>query len=323
MGLLAGGRVARGTRIQHAFYRRQNLPRPPGMDPLFHHLEKSHAQKSPRNEVEARADLPPWREGAVSVLEFHQGRGGGSSHFLDLQERDIESTGRNVIRARTILKAPTLAVIDDRTFDLSSGRDLLIDSVRQRRVTRLVANHLIDRLLEMMTRVHDLSARLGVPYDVVLHDYFMLSPLIDLITRAGAFCDMAPAESRIRCIADYGAEMQEFDPLSWRHDHLAFLESAERGARRPDGALAGKGDHGMAAGKRRGFATRANATGSCDRALAHRHIGLLECKHGAPWRAGARRFGRAGRLAFAAVGPGPGVGSATSECNGQRLLFAG
>jgi hypothetical protein len=133
-----------------AFYRRRNLQRPPGMDPLFRHLGKPDSQTSPRNEVEARTDRPPWREGAEAVLVFHHGRGGGSSHFLDLFERDIENTGRNVLRARTILTAPTPAVIDDRTFDLASGRDLLIDFVRQRRVARIVVNHLIDRLLEMM-----------------------------------------------------------------------------------------------------------------------------------------------------------------------------
>ncbi|TBR22602.1 MAG: hypothetical protein EPO10_28070, partial [Reyranella sp.] len=211
-----------------AFYRRQNLQRPPGMDPLFHYLEKPHAQKSPRNEVEARADRPPWRERAEAVLVFHHGRGGGSSHFLDLYERDIEDTGRNVLRARTILNAPTLVVIGDRTFDLSSGRDKLVDFARRRRVTRLVVNHLIDRPLDMMAWVRDLGARLGVPYDVVLHDYYMLCPRIDLVTGTGAFCDVAPPETCVQCVVEYGAEMREFDPLSWRRDHLAFLGGAER-----------------------------------------------------------------------------------------------
>lgn len=211
-----------------AFYRRRNLERPPGMDPLFHHLEKPPSQRSPRNEVEARVDRPPWREGAEAVLVFHHGRGGGSSHFLDLYERNIESTGRNVLRARTITTAPTLAVIGDRTFDLSSGRDLLIDFARQRRVTRLVVNHLVDRPLEMMTWVRDLGGRLDVPYDVILHDYFMLCPRIDLITGEGVFCEVAPPEACARCVVNYGAEVREFDPLFWRRDHLAFLEGAER-----------------------------------------------------------------------------------------------
>lgn len=211
-----------------AFYQRRNLQRPLRMDPLVHHLEKPPSQESPRNEVEARTDRPPWREGAAAVLVFHHGRGGGSSHFLNLFEQDIENTGRNVLRARTILKAPTLAVIGDRTFDLASRRDLLIDFARQRRVTRLVVNHLIDRPLEMMLWVRDLGGRLGVPYDVVLHDYFMLCPRIDLVTGEGAFCDAAPPETCVRCVVDHGAEVREFDPLSWRRDHLAFLEGAER-----------------------------------------------------------------------------------------------
>jgi glycosyltransferase involved in cell wall biosynthesis len=211
-----------------AFYRRRNPDRPPGVDPLFHHLEKPASQMSPRNEVEARTDRPPWREGAEAVLVFHHGRGGGSSHFLDLFERDIENTGRNVLRARTILKAPTLAVIGDRTFDLASRRDLLIQFARERRVTRLVVNHVIDRPMEMMEWVRDLGGRLGVPYDVVLHDYFMLCPRIDLITGEGAFCDVAPPETCVRCVVTHGAEVREFDPLAWRRDHLAFLQGADR-----------------------------------------------------------------------------------------------
>jgi glycosyltransferase involved in cell wall biosynthesis len=211
-----------------AFYRRRNLQRPPGLDPLFHHMEKPLSRNSPRNEVEARTDRPPWREGVEAVLVFHHGRGGGSSRFLDLYEQDIENTGRNVLRARTILNAPTLAVIGDRTFDLSSGLDLLTDFARHRRVTRLVVNHLIDRPLEMTAWVQDLGGRLGIPYDVILHDYFMLCPRIDLVTGQGAFCDVAPPETCVQCVGDHGAEVREFDPLSWRHDHLVFLEGADR-----------------------------------------------------------------------------------------------
>lgn len=211
-----------------AFYRRRNLQRPPAMDPLFHHLEKPALQASPRNEVEARTDRPPWRECAEAVLVFHHGRGGGSSQFLDLFEQNIEHTGRNVLRARTILNAPTLAVIDDRTFDLASGRDELIQFARRRRVTRIVVNHLIDRPLGMMAWVRDLGDRLGVPYEVILHDYFMLCPRIDLINGEGAFCEVAPPETCVRCVANDGAEVGEFDPLLWRVEHLAFLEGAER-----------------------------------------------------------------------------------------------
>lgn len=211
-----------------AYYRQQNLLRPPGMDPLFHHLEKPRLEKSPRNEVEARTDRPPWREGVAAVLVFHHGRGGGSSRFLDLYERDLEKAGHNILRARTILKAPTLAVIGDRVFDLSGNLEGLVEFARRRRVTRLLVNHLVDRPLEMMAWVRDLGVRLDVPYDVVLHDYFMLCPRIDLVTGSGSFCNVAPPETCAECVTADGAEAREFDPLTWRRDHLAFLAGAER-----------------------------------------------------------------------------------------------
>ena len=102
------------------------------------------------------------------------------------------------------------------------------DFARRRRVTRLVVNHLIDRPTGMMAWVRDLGGRLGIPYDVVLHDYFVLCPRIDLVTGEGAFCEVAPPETCLQCVVDYGAEVQELDPLSWRHDHLAFLVGADR-----------------------------------------------------------------------------------------------
>lgn len=211
-----------------AFYRRHYLERPPGLDPLFHYLEKPPNAGSPRNEVEARSDRSPWREGAEAVLVFHHGRGGGSSRFLDRYERYIEKGGRNILRARTILKAPTLAVIDDHTFDLSTDLDPLVEFARRRGVTRLVVNHLVDRPAETMGWLGDLGARLGVPYEVVLHDYFMLCPRIDLVTGAGVCCDVAPPEACARCVTDHGAEVAEVDPLTWRRDHLDFLAGAAR-----------------------------------------------------------------------------------------------
>lgn len=211
-----------------AFYRRRNLQRPAGMDPLFHHLEQPRVERSPRNEVEARTDRPPWREGAEAVLVFHHGRGGGSSHFLDLYERSLEHAGHNVLRARTILGAPALAVVGDRTFDLATGLEALVQFARQRGATRLLVNHLIDRPVQMMAWVRDLGARLGVPYDVIVHDYFMLCPRINLVTGPGAFCDVAPPEVCVPCVTADGAEAGDFDPLSWRADHLAFLASADR-----------------------------------------------------------------------------------------------
>ncbi len=204
-------------------------------------------------------------KGAEAVLVFHHGRGGGSSYFLDLYERSLENAGHNVLRARTILDAPALAVVGDRTFDLASRLETLVQFARQRGVTRLVVNHLIDRPVQMMMWMRELGARLGVPYDVILHDYFMLCPRIDLVTGHGAFCDVAPSEVCVQCVTTYGAEVGDFDPLSWRDDHLAFLAGAnrrrctERRSCGADAALSAPADHRLGARARCGLSPRAHA----------------------------------------------------------------
>lgn len=225
------------------FYRRHYLPRRSDVNPLLHHLDRPDAQDAPRNEVEARTGRPPWREGAETVLVFHHGRGGGSSRFLDLYERGIEEAGRNVLRARLILNAPTLAVVEDQTFDLSSDLDSLVDYSRRRGVRKILVNHLIDRPLEMMAWVRELGTRLDAPYDLVLHDYFVLCPRIDLVTGSGVCCDVAPPETCVQCVTGHGAEVHEFDPLTWRRDHVNFVAGAERVVAPSDDLAARMGSH--------------------------------------------------------------------------------
>lgn len=211
-----------------AFYRRAYLTRRRPVEPLLDYLANPGRTGLARNEVEARADHAPWREQAETVLVFHHGRGGGSSHFLDLYEREMEMRGRNVLRARAVLSAPALAVVGDRAFDLSSDLGALAAFARQRNVTRLLVNHLVDRPRAAMEWLRELAARLGVPYDVVLHDYYMLCPRIDLVTGRGICCEAAPPDACVQCVAEHGAEVSDVDALTWRRDHLKFLTGAER-----------------------------------------------------------------------------------------------
>jgi glycosyltransferase involved in cell wall biosynthesis len=211
-----------------AFYRRNNPGMPAAIDPLFHYLTVARQRGAPRNEIEARGEPPPWRQASPAVLVFNHGRGGGSSRFLDGYEGSLAESGHNVLRVRIVPKTRALAVVDGVTVDLAKGQDALVDFARQRGVTRLLVNHLVDRPPEMMTWVQTLAAELGVPYEVVLHDYYVLCPRIDMVKGDATFCDIAPAEACVGCVTRYGAEVQQFDPRSWRRNHLAFLENARQ-----------------------------------------------------------------------------------------------
>jgi hypothetical protein len=199
---------------------------PVAADPLFHCLSMGRLGTNPRNELEAGPAPPRWRQEASSVLIFHHARGGGSSRFLEGYERCIFEAGQNVLRVRAVDKAPSLAVVDGCVMDLERDRDDLVDFARQRRVARLVVNHLVDRPPAMADWVQALAAKLGVPYEVVLHDYYVLCPRLDLVRGDTTFCGIAPVEACGQCVKRYGAEVEHFEPNSWRMNNLAFLENA-------------------------------------------------------------------------------------------------
>ncbi len=210
------------------FYRRHNVGMKIG-DPLLHHLTLLDPGTSPTNDVQAKFHkLTPWRADRAAILVFNHPRGGGSSHFLDLYLAAHANGSFNILLARAVRHSPWLAVVDRHSFDLSAERRRLVEFARQRGVTRILINHLIDRPVAMMDWVRDLSTQLDVPYDVILHDYYVLCPRVDLVTGDGTFCGVALPETCLRCVSEYGAEQRRFDPLSWRRDHLAFLEGAAR-----------------------------------------------------------------------------------------------
>ena len=211
-----------------AFYRSYNGGMEIG-DPLLHHLRQSEAGRSPTNEVQAgHLGIPPWQAGLPAILVFNHPRGGGSSHFLDLYLAHHVTGSFNTLLARGVRHSPALAIVGPHLFDLGAERQRLADFARQRDVVRILVNHLIDRPVAMMEWVRELSTQLSVPYDVILHDYYVLCPRVDLVTGDGTFCGIAPPETCVSCVAKYGAELRQFDPLSWRRDHLAFLEGADR-----------------------------------------------------------------------------------------------
>jgi glycosyltransferase involved in cell wall biosynthesis len=210
------------------FYRRYNVGTKIG-DPLLHCLTRSRIGRPPTNEADANGyGISSWQPGRPSLLVFNHPRGGGSSRFLDLYLADPANRKFNILLARAVRHAPALTIVQQFSFDLGSERQRMVRFARSRGVARILINHLIDRPVAMMKWVSELSAQLGIPYDVILHDYYVLCPRVDLVTGDGTFCGIASPEVCQRCVEKYGAELRKFDALSWRDDHLAFLEGADR-----------------------------------------------------------------------------------------------
>ena len=91
-------------------------------------------------------------------------------------------------------------------------------------VTRAHIHHLMSMDLDVRALLH----RLGVPFDVTVHDYFAICPQVNLLPwLQGAYCGEPDIADCNACIADrssYGSR----DIVSWRRGNAWQFIEAER-----------------------------------------------------------------------------------------------
>lgn len=216
---------------------RRNPDRSKNLDPFLLHIESSGHSAS-CHESSGEAEARHWQEGKDGILTMHHARGGGSSTFLDLFEASERAAGFNVFRLRAVPRGETLGIIDDvspgtealhsQVFDLATGLPELAEWCRTQRITRLVINHVIDRPIEVLSWIRNLSQLAECSYEVILHDYYALCPRVNMITGLSEFCGAAPPEKCLPCTTRHGSDVQNLDARTWRRDFLEFLGGASR-----------------------------------------------------------------------------------------------
>ena len=162
----------------------------------------------------------------VVLMLSHQLGGGVQRHIDELVARVAgranvlmlqESTRGSALSVPALHTGPLLLLPAERLDDFVA----VLESAG---VGRAHVHHLIDMDLDARALIH----RLGLPFDVTLHDYFAICPQVNLLPFPSAqYCgEPGPADCNA-CIADqpsHGAR----DILSWRRRHgWQFLE-AER-----------------------------------------------------------------------------------------------
>jgi glycosyltransferase involved in cell wall biosynthesis len=115
-----------------------------------------------------------------------------------------------------------------RAFDLITDEAALAEFARSAGVRRLVINHLIDLPQDAADRLARLAGEIGADYEVVLHDYYLACPRIDLIASDGRYCGLAPVERCRDCLAASGPALRDVDPKAWRARSRALLDGATR-----------------------------------------------------------------------------------------------
>jgi GT2 family glycosyltransferase/glycosyltransferase involved in cell wall biosynthesis len=160
------------------------------------------------------------------LMLTHDLGGGVRRHILELVERTaghancllLEATARGAALSVPALPGhPELALPADRASDLAT---VLISAG----VTRAHIHHLMGMDLDVRALLH----RLGVPFDVTVHDYFAICPQVNLLPwLQGAYCGEPDIAGCNACIADrssYGSR----DIVSWRRGNAWQFIEAER-----------------------------------------------------------------------------------------------
>ena len=186
-------------------------------------------------ELFRRSDRP------TILMLSHDLGGGVRRHIIDLVERTagkancllLESTARGAALSVPALPGhPELALPADRIADL-------VMVLKSAGVTRVHIHHLMSMDLDARSLVH----RLGVPFDVTVHDYFAICPQVNLLPwPQGAYCGEPDVAYCNACIADRSSHGAR-DIVSWRRGNAwQFLEAetgdlSQRGRSQTPGAL--------------------------------------------------------------------------------------
>lgn len=116
-------------------------------------------------------------------------------------------------------------------FHIESQLDELAAFLRARQIRHIHVNHLIGYDDAYYTGVPVLADRLGVAFDVTLHDYFSICPRTNLIDHTKIYCGEPDEATCNACISKNGSPVtrykeEEPEIHAWRQMHLGLLEAA-------------------------------------------------------------------------------------------------
>jgi len=201
--------------------------------PLQTNLFSHYLRELDSGRESLRAPSPSLAEGSGPVvLLLDHGRGGGSSRMLGIYKERLAREGWRVLAPLRVGKATPLFVFADhagwRVFNILSEEAAFTSYVMAQGVRRMVVNHLVDLPEGAADWVASFAKKLGAPYEVLLHDYYLACPRIDLIASDGFYCGLASVERCQVCLAASSPQLALVDPAVWRGQSQSFLAGAAR-----------------------------------------------------------------------------------------------
>ena len=211
---------------------------------FYHYVRYGRAEGRTTHRLEGRAAENPGISAATALaVVLDHARGGGSSHFLDLYEPRLRAEGLTPLRTRRIDGPTAMFVFEGpwgtRILDPFKDEDGFVSFARDIGCARIVLNHVIDMPHDVFAWAGRVAGRLGIGYEVLLHDYFLACPRVNLVDIEGRYCGLPPVETCRACLVRPSPATGPVDPAQWRASAEAFLRKAHR-AVAPSADLAGR-----------------------------------------------------------------------------------
>lgn len=172
-----------------------------------------------------------------NVLMISHALGGGThKHLLEQMHRleHTEDTGSFLLsptpdgQGYIALSHPDIPHTPNLVFTLDAEHDALLATLKQLHITRLHVHHLIQFPEGMMECVRMLADRLGVAYEVTVHDYYMFCPRINLTTEEDTYCGEPDIQGCAACLATRSSHAGNTPIWLWRERFAQFLRAAHR-----------------------------------------------------------------------------------------------
>jgi GT2 family glycosyltransferase len=207
----------------------------PGHDALI----KDFLTRDPLAEPRRRIELLRWRSQGrkwqrAVVLITHDDGGGVEQRLRHAVGTHTSAQCRAIVLrpATTASGEPAIAVRDgvsgdfpDLVYAMPRELPALVRLLRAAASESIEAHHLAD----YPPAVYDLITRLGIAYDVHVHDYAWFCPRVSLVAATNRYCGEPDLQGCEACVADNGHFLREdIAVATLRNRSAAFLAAARR-----------------------------------------------------------------------------------------------
>ncbi|GAB0119343.1 glycosyltransferase [Acidisoma sp. 7E03] len=193
------------------------------LHPGYGALVAAHIAADPLAEARRRFDRARWLAGRrrgtarASVLLITHEEGGGVERQVRARAQALARQGLTPIllrpaegggcRVATGLDSgnPWAADFPNLIFRLPEEMRALLSFLRAERPQHVELHHRLGHA----PAVADLAALLGIPLDIVVHDYAAICPRVTLVTVTGRYCGEPDAATCAACVADLGSRLRE------------------------------------------------------------------------------------------------------------------